>query len=72
MGGTIDGFIHSEDVQNFGTCIKVLAGPGAGKTHWLIGQIKAILSEAKDLGRAFSAIFTTLRTHLSEQNLRIF
>lgn len=52
MGDKIDGFIHSEEVQDFATCIKVLAGPGAGKTHWLIGQIKAILSEAKDLGLA--------------------
>lgn len=52
MGNKIDGFIHSEDVQDFSTCIKVLAGPGAGKTHWLIGQIKAILSEANDLGLA--------------------
>ena len=50
MGVRIDGTIHSEDVQDFNTCIKVLAGPGAGKTHWLIGQIKSILSEARDLG----------------------
>lgn len=50
MGIKLDGTIHSEDVQDFNTCIKVLAGPGAGKTHWLIGQIKYILSEAKDLG----------------------
>lgn len=49
MGVRIDGTIHSEDVQDFNTCIKVLAGPGAGKTHWLIGQIKFILSEARDL-----------------------
>lgn len=52
MGRKIDGYIHSEEVQDFSTCIKVLAGPGAGKTHWLIGQIKAILSEAKNLGLA--------------------
>ena len=50
MGAQLDGTIHSEDVQDFNTCIKVMAGPGAGKTHWLIGQIKNILSEAKDLG----------------------
>ena len=50
MGVKLDGTIHSEDVQDFNTCIKVLAGPGAGKTHWLIGQIKHILSDAKDLG----------------------
>lgn len=50
MGVKLDGAIHSEDVQDFNTCIKVLAGPGAGKTHWLIGQIKHILSEAGDLG----------------------
>ncbi|MBP5713783.1 MAG: ATP-dependent helicase [Prevotella sp.] len=50
MGVKLDGTIHSEDVQPFDTCIKVLAGPGAGKTHWLIGQIKHILSNAKDLG----------------------
>lgn len=50
MGVKLDGTIHSEDVQDFNTCIKVMAGPGAGKTHWLIGQIKYILSKAKDLG----------------------
>lgn len=50
MGVKLDGTIHSEDVQPFNTCIKVLAGPGAGKTHWLIGQIKHILVEANDLG----------------------
>ena len=50
MGTKLDGAIHSEDIQDFNTCIKVLAGPGAGKTHWLIGQIKYILSDAKDLG----------------------
>ena len=50
MGVKLDGTIHSEDVQPFDTCIKVLAGPGAGKTHWLIGQIKHILSEANYLG----------------------
>ncbi|MCR5711781.1 MAG: ATP-dependent helicase [Prevotella sp.] len=50
MGAQLDGTMHSEDVQDFNTCIKVMAGPGAGKTHWLIGQIKYILAEAKDLG----------------------
>lgn len=50
MGVKLDGTIHSEDVQPFDTCIKVLAGPGAGKTHWLIGQIKHVLSESNDLG----------------------
>lgn len=50
MGVKLDGTIHSEDVQPFDTCIKVLAGPGAGKTHWLIGQIKQVLSESNDLG----------------------
>lgn len=50
MDVKLDGTIHSEDVQPFDTCIKVLAGPGAGKTHWLIGQIKHVLSESNDLG----------------------
>lgn len=50
MGVKLDGTIHSEDVQPFDTCVKVLAGPGAGKTHWLIGQIKHVLSESNDLG----------------------
>lgn len=50
MGVKLDGTIHSEDIKAFDTCIKVMAGPGAGKTHWLIGQIKYILSNANDLG----------------------
>jgi DNA helicase II / ATP-dependent DNA helicase PcrA len=49
MGIKIDGIIHSEDILDSIDCIKVLAGPGAGKTYWLIGQIKHILSDADDL-----------------------
>lgn len=50
MGAKLDGKIHSEDVLNVNQNIKVLAGPGAGKTYWLIGHIKYILSTAEDLG----------------------
>lgn len=35
--------IHSGDVQNVNCCNRVLAGPGAGKTFWITGQIKQIL-----------------------------
>lgn len=35
--------IHSDEVQNFNNCIRVLAGPGAGKTFWITRQIRQIL-----------------------------
>lgn len=36
--------IHSDDIQDVGFCNRVLAGPGAGKTYWIVGQIQQILS----------------------------
>ena len=36
--------IHSDDIQDVGFCNRVLAGPGAGKTYWTVGQIQQILS----------------------------
>lgn len=42
--------IHSNEPQNFDSNIRVMAGPGAGKTHWLIGQLKEILKYSDRLG----------------------
>lgn len=36
--------IHSDDIQDVKFCNRVLAGPGAGKTYWIAGQIQQILS----------------------------
>lgn len=35
--------IHSDEVQDSNYSIRVLAGPGAGKTFWITGQIRHIL-----------------------------
>lgn len=35
--------IHSDEFQDFNNSIRVLAGPGAGKTFWITGQIRRIL-----------------------------
>lgn len=69
MGAQLGGIIHSEDVQDFNTCIKVMAGPGAGKTHWLIGQIKYILSNAKDLGLGRKVGYITYTNKAAENIL---
>ncbi len=44
-----DKIIHSDDVQDINCCTRVLAGPGAGKTFWITGQIRQIL-ESGNLG----------------------
>ena len=35
--------IHSNEIQDFNYSIRVLAGPGAGKTFWITEQIRQIL-----------------------------
>ncbi len=35
--------IHSDEIQDFNNSIRILAGPGAGKTFWITGQIRQIL-----------------------------
>ena len=43
--------IHSDDPQDFETNIRVLAGPGAGKTYWLVGQLRQILRHSLRLSK---------------------
>ncbi len=42
--------IGSEDRIPIDEPFKVSAGPGAGKTHWLIGHIKDVVAHSKKLG----------------------
>lgn len=42
--------ISSDDLIHIEEHFKVTAGPGAGKTHWLVNHIDHILSESKRLG----------------------
>ncbi len=44
---TKERIIHSDDVQDINHCNRVLAGPGAGKTYWITGQIRQILNSGK-------------------------
>lgn len=62
--------IHSDDIQDIGSCNRVLAGPGAGKTYWIIGQIQQILSSNK-LGatQKIACITYTNKAALNIENL---
>lgn len=42
--------ITSDDVIDIEKPFKVKAGPGAGKTHWLVNHIKHVLANSKRLG----------------------
>jgi DNA helicase-2/ATP-dependent DNA helicase PcrA len=42
--------ITSDDLINIEQPFKVTAGPGAGKTHWLVNHIKQVLVQSKRLG----------------------
>jgi len=46
-------------ITNIEQHFKVSAGPGAGKTHWLIGHIKNILTHSTRLGRTRSVACLT-------------
>ena len=35
--------IKSDEIQDIFSCNRVLAGPGAGKTFWIVRQISHIL-----------------------------
>lgn len=45
----VEKIIHSDGIQDINYCSRVLAGPGAGKTYWITGQIRQIL-ESGNLG----------------------
>ena len=42
--------IGSEDKVPIDACFRIGAGPGAGKTHWLIEHIKDVISHSNKLG----------------------
>ncbi len=44
--------LSSQDLIDIETPFRVRAGPGAGKTHWLIGHIKNVLQHSRRLGPA--------------------
>ena len=58
--------IHSDDSQDFETNIRVMAGPGAGKTYWLIGQLRQILSHSTRLGNCRKAAVITYTNKATE------
>lgn len=52
--------IHSNTkLQNIEQHFKVLAGPGAGKTHWLVEHIKNVLHNSNRLGKIRKVACTT-------------
>lgn len=67
MGASI---IHSNEPQNFDANIRVLAGPGAGKTYWLVGQIKQILHHSDKLGNCKKVACITY-TNKACQNIQL-
>lgn len=45
--------INSGDIlENFDQHVKIIAGPGAGKTYWLANNIKHILINSNRLGKS--------------------
>ncbi|WP_163381369.1 ATP-dependent helicase [Cyclobacterium sp. SYSU L10401] len=42
---------HVNTLGNIDECVKVFAGPGAGKTRWLIGQLERVLKHSNKLGK---------------------
>ncbi|MDA3859698.1 MAG: ATP-dependent helicase [Melioribacteraceae bacterium] len=47
----IDQLPHIETLQDIETDFKVFAGPGAGKTTWLISHLERVLKESTRLGK---------------------
>ena len=48
----IDELPHINTLQNIETNFKVYAGPGAGKTTWLISHLERVLKKSSRLGKA--------------------
>lgn len=44
--------ITSDQLIDINTNFKIIAGPGAGKTYWLVRHIKHVLEESKILKSA--------------------
>ncbi|WP_439488657.1 UvrD-helicase domain-containing protein [Algoriphagus sp.] len=42
---------HVDTLGNIDECVKVFAGPGAGKTRWLIEQLERVLKQSTKLGK---------------------
>lgn len=64
--GAGDIIIHSDEPQNFDANIRVMAGPGAGKTYWLIGQLKKILAHSFLLGNCRKVAVITYTNKATE------
>lgn len=63
----VEKIIHSDDIQDINYCSRVLAGPGAGKTYWITGQIRQIL-ESGNLGSTQKVACITY-TNKASQNV---
>ena len=65
--------IGSEDRIPIDEPFKVSAGPGAGKTHWLIGHIKDVIAHSKKLGaikKVACITYTNVGTDTISRRLR--
>lgn len=59
--------IGSGDVQDINHCNRVIAGPGAGKTYWIVGQICHILQS--EVLRSTSKVACITYTNKAAQNI---
>lgn len=65
--------IGSEDRIPIDVPFKVSAGPGAGKTHWLIGHIRDVIAHSKKLGavkKVACITYTNVGTDTISRRLR--
>lgn len=58
--------IHSDEPQAFNFNVRVMAGPGAGKTYWLIGQLRQILTNSSKLGNCRKVAVITYTNKATE------
>ncbi|MFT8315000.1 MAG: ATP-dependent helicase [Clostridium sp.] len=59
--------INSEQLIDINTNFKITAGPGAGKTYWLVKHIKHVLEESKILKSASKIACITYTTVAAEE-----
>ncbi|WP_248928929.1 UvrD-helicase domain-containing protein [Paenibacillus hamazuiensis] len=56
-----------EGISEISKHFKVIAGPGAGKTHWLVGHIKRVLQNANNLASTSKIACITYTTVAGEE-----
>ncbi|TGV31361.1 ATP-dependent helicase, partial [Mesorhizobium sp. M00.F.Ca.ET.186.01.1.1] len=56
-----------EGISEISNHFKIIAGPGAGKTHWLVGHIERVLQNANNLASTSKIACITYTTVAGEE-----